>query len=746
MSDPSRKLSACLTPGNITAFFLIPLGLSLLLIIKVFLVPDCMAFDCFDDANHTFAGFSVFRDILAQGEIPLINLFNNFGTPLLGDPISHFFAPHTVTYYFLSGPVAMTVNRFVLVFCTILALTVYFRRCLSKVTSSFCAFLVFFQLAFLWPFAHHFYQTALLYSVLAFILQERFLEKGGLREIVLLYVVQICMVLSVTLNFVCYFIPFFLLNPFFAPRPVAWRRYIALLAVLAAAFVFSYPQTLWTLKTLPSTIRLNWLYNFYQIFMPQDVLTGLVFPKVLVVWKRFVYFSLPVLVLLGIGILHAFRGKPARRQGFRITFLGVLPFLFVLIMLVYPNLWYALPFVKHTDITRVWWVSNIFLMMGVGKGLDSLRDSDGRFLYPSAVLAVSGGVFLFYLWILKSSGYLYYAPRLELSVLLAGILAYFFAAVFLKKGGDGGPRKREIALAAAYGLVLTAALWASGRPFFLLLELDKMDRCHESSHFFANNKDAVFQPQSFLSSIQPYSRIATNQPTRNGQDFKAGLYHILGSNSRHPLANLAFMEYLKKEGLIQIEKGQPVYYFKPPWDREKLGRLGIRYVLEWGWSDQPVDPVWRPLAVAAFDPYEPKFVSEPFRDKFGILYENPDPVSLVYLDHEGRPSFLPPESISFRGNGLSVNLPPLTGETELVAAFVALPGWKASVNKTQPAEIYHGEDQLIRLKVKPGDSTVSLRYAPFEPYHFVLGILASLLMMLLTAAVTVKKQAAPSPG
>ena len=111
------------------------LTLSALIVVKVFYYPDCFAFDSNDDANHTFVNLKAAQDTLRQGALPNLNLYNNFGTPLLGDALTYPFAVQAITYWFLPGYEAMTVNRFVIVFLTALVVCAFLRRYMSLVAA-----------------------------------------------------------------------------------------------------------------------------------------------------------------------------------------------------------------------------------------------------------------------------------------------------------------------------------------------------------------------------------------------------------------------------------------------------------------------------------------------------------------------------------------------------------------------------------------------------------------------------------
>ena len=97
------------------------------MVCKALLLPDCFAFDKGEEAILIFPNQFVANEIIALGEIPLMNVYNNFGTAILGDATTYPFAVQSITYGFLPAPQAMTVNRVIIAMATLLALYSFFR-------------------------------------------------------------------------------------------------------------------------------------------------------------------------------------------------------------------------------------------------------------------------------------------------------------------------------------------------------------------------------------------------------------------------------------------------------------------------------------------------------------------------------------------------------------------------------------------------------------------------------------------
>jgi len=186
--------------------------ISLFLVYKALFLPDCLAFDRNDDAAHTFPGLFVAFEIIAQGEVPLMNVYNNFGTPILGDAFTYPFAIQSVTYAFMPAPLAMTVNRVIIAIATMLALYGFFRATFGRFEAILVSIVSFFTPGFFWHFAHHHYQAALLIFVcflLVFVKYGRG-EIGARAMTFLVFALGLVFILSVSINLVAIAIPFLL--------------------------------------------------------------------------------------------------------------------------------------------------------------------------------------------------------------------------------------------------------------------------------------------------------------------------------------------------------------------------------------------------------------------------------------------------------------------------------------------------------------------------------------------------------
>ena len=90
------------------------------------------------------------------------------------------------------------------------------------------------------------------------------------------------------------------------------------------------------------------------------------------------------------------------------------------------------------------------------------------------------------------------------------------------------------------------------------------------------------------------------------------------------------------------------------------------------------------------------------------------------------------------GDRVEIELPPLAEAGEVVATFVAQPGWKAFVDG-RPAAIRQGEDCFIRVRVEPTGRPQML-VLDYEPYSN--GYLWGCLAISLGLAVLISRKAA----
>ncbi len=343
------------------------------MVCKALLLPDCFAFDKGEEAILIFPNQFVANEIIALGEIPLMNVYNNFGTAILGDATTYPFAVQSITYGFLPAPQAMTVNRVIIAMATLLALYSFFRAFFGRFEATLVSMVSLFTPGFFWHFAQHLYQAALLMFacfLVVFVKHGRG-EIGARAMTLLVFALGLVFILSVSINLVAIAIPFLLVASAFLGGE-RWKRALAGTAAgFIAAFVAGAPEILAFAENISDGYRLDVLYGKQYGFDGFRVLAGLIAQDFRIPNGHLdvsLYFSLAVLVTAPVGIWLLLAGPSSeRRIGFMVALLGMAPVLVIAFLIAVPEVWWRIPLLRATDITRVWWFSNVFLCLAVAR-------------------------------------------------------------------------------------------------------------------------------------------------------------------------------------------------------------------------------------------------------------------------------------------------------------------------------------------------------------------------------------------
>jgi len=686
----------------------IPALAAFLVISKVFFFPSCFAFDKNDAANHAFVNLFAARSILKAGELPMMNLYNNFGTPLLGDAVTYPFSIQSLTYWFFPDPLAMTINRALIAFFTLACLIFYFRKRFSPWAASVCSLLVILTPGFLLHFPQHHYQMSVLLFTLLLICQDRFTKSSAFFDFFLLYLVLAVSVLSTSINLLFLIFPLLLANQFFLSGMKLDRKFVFILIAIAAALIFYYPEVLNFFRAVAQSERIGEGYGIRHT--ARELFSGVI-GQTGTSWRHHedavIYFSLSLLVTAGFGSFLLFKKKENHGLAIHTFLLGILPIPIVLILLLFKSLHWSIPLIKSTDITRIWWFTNIFLMIPVGSVLDSVRKQEYSQKSLLLLALITGSVILA-IWLFSNWNEITPAYKLPMFFFMFFLVCLFLFCVFKTKLNAF---MKTIIPALMLAMLTASLLWAQVPLSMRITGLDDCSQC-SAGHYFSDSLETEFQPQAFIKKIRPYSRLATELPAIGGQDLRAIRHHVFGSNGRSVLVDKSFADFLKRNQMLAVDQTPLAYHFViRPANQEVASRLGIQYIIAKPRPDL-VQSGWRVV------------------DQFFIyfLYENPQKVGLVYFQENGRQIPLSPERLHFRGNGLIINLPELSKATELVATFLNMPGWRAWSDYTEK-KIYAREDHLMRIRLNPGERVLTLRYVPFEWYHALGGVLLSFLLI-----------------
>ncbi|GEM_PF-6060062 len=706
------------------AVLYLALSVGLLLLMKVFLYDQCYAFDTNDDVNHTFVNLKAAQDILRQGALPNINLYNNFGTPLLGDALTFPFSLQSLTYWVLSDPVAMTVNRAVIGFLTIIFLFLFLRQFLSPLCAMVCSLVVFFSPGQFWNLAHHHYQMSLLCLCALLYVQTRYRGLNRAAYLVLLWIGYCVLFLSVSIQLVLFALPFLLLFlPLKDGRLAATAAATNVVALLAAV-VATWPHTAAFFENIAGSTRAQWSPYSGILSTIREQLLALIIPPG--EWMHYginghfsivTYFSIAYLVFTALGILSLIRKQDDRRLLPLILVLGLAPAIGGFVLQFYGE---RVPFVRSIDSTRVWWFSNVFLILAIGR----LLDLSWHRAFPWFVRCLIGIVALGIAYVVGAPSQL--IPEFSDTALLYRILAWgtvasLVAMLFssfvrppaqtnVDDAASTNP-KLDVGSVVGKGLMVGVLLLGLTPTLAKVMGLD-IKSCHRGNHYFAYSPEATFQPQALLAAMQPGYRMASEEPPGEGHDLKAVFGGVLGSNARAIVSSQALMEILDRLKLIRLDDN---YSFSPPWQTETLSRLGIRYLLLKQQSTELESKKWKVIA------------SADHRGQHFFLYENPFVPSLVHLLRNDKPVFQ--KSYELVPNGIKVELPERHDDTTLVVSFFHRQAWHAWVDGKEERPTMNALG-MMQVPVRPENRIVVFRFRGVNGWNFLVSFLLSVAILL----------------
>lgn len=676
--------------------FLLPALFSLYAIVKVFYLRGCYGFDSNDEANHTFPNLFVAFQALRQGALPLMNLSNNFGTPLIGDCLTFPFSFLSLTYVFFEGPLASTINRALIIFASLCSLTVFYRRYFYLPVASLCAFLAVLTPGAFWNMAHHHYQAAIFFVTMLLIFQERLNQRSSFINSLIFYILLILFFLSVSANLVFYGIVFLFVNALFGQRRNILRRIGIYSILVTAALVFAWPEFYMFLTEASFSIRKSEVYGASLPFS-EFVLSVLGGAVITFIQQYWLYVSWPILWLSAFGVFVMIRVKKQQALLLKAFLLGVLPLVFVWLVTGNVKIYAALPFIKSTDVTRILWISNIFLMLIVGNSIQSIFENK-----------VEPKVFAFWIGI-----YIAYAALFQMFVGWSNIpwqysLSVFFLAPVLLI--TLFCVKRKVVLGYCIALLLIGAAMTRIPVVYLILGQQHPRQCRVNySHWYSDADSAYYPEPGLVGFLKPHSRITHEEETYWGRDFRLVYHDLFGVQARTPLTHQGMTDYLKKKNLIEESKWLTNYYLKRPWQPQLMRELGIRYLVQKMRPEESIGENWSLLA----------------QNGQVVLLEQKQPTAVVYYMRDNEIALLAENAVTFKANLIEIELPAVTEETELVAAFIHRPHWRAYVDGEE-RELSHAENQMMRLAIRPGDQKAVIEFVPFKWRGVLLGAAASL--------------------
>ena len=699
---------------------LVAVSVGLLILVKVFIYPDCFSFDTHDEANHAFPGLHVAATAIRAGELPTINFYNNFGAPLIGDALTYPFAVQAVTYYFLDSHLAMTVNRFAIAVGTVIAAFGFFRIYLGFFPALVCALLIFFNPVSFWYPVHQ-YQMAALFFFTSFYLLNKFIINKSVQYFLVLFALFCVLILSVSINHVALMVPFLLAWSFCRNGFQLDRISIAPLVALAGALIFSYPQTLDFVQNFSDSARASeGVYDSILIDF-RDLFLGIIIPPGEWIAYNYgaqlqvtTYLSMPVVLTILIGTC-LIRKKIGWKQS-TLFFCGILPTVIAIVMYMNPGLRFAIPLVKSVDITRVFWFSIPFCYVYVGYFIAYARLG---WLPRSVVilLLLISSVTLLAIQALPETANV---SALHSIILLLGMAG----ALIILLTWRSGLAYREGLGAHVGSALLIVGLFLTPIPVIVRVLGINTGSC-AGTQYSADLAASRFAPYSLLRLMEKGNRLATEIHTYKGHDLRVATYGILGSAARGIVVEKKLGKFLEGKGLVTVDQIPYGYYFSRPWQTDELSRLGIRYLLVSRSPDLELEAKgWRRLGEA---------------DSLS-LYENPAKPTPLYLieDHGGTPVFL--HDYRFLANYIQIVLPEPHAASMLVVTILNRSGFEAEIDGTK-AEIVSQENGFIGLHVQRGDKVIEIRHNPYSWFNVVAGIIVAISVCMLYGVFIFRRRA-----
>ena len=712
---------------DLFAIAYIGITISLLFLIKVIIFDQCYGFDSNDDANHTFVNLKAARDIMLSAQLPFINLYNNFGTPIMGDALTYPFSLQSITYWFFHDVLAMTINRAIIVFLTFICLFFFLKHFLSKFSASLCSILVLFSPGIFWNLAHHHYQLSVLSFTTILLLQINILNLKPVRFLLFIWLCYITFFLSVSIQLVIISLPFLILFLPFYFGLKSFKSFKLNFIALASSLIFVTPQLIIFFENIQQSLRVFWSPYSGILTKSREQFLSLFFPSG--EWMHYginghfsinTYFSIFFIVFSFLGLITMIKHFKTKQKIIIISiFLGIIPTILAFLLQFYGT---NLPFIKSVDSTRVWWFSNIFTVITIGFFIDSLKIKNFSFLYTSILFCV--GLLLTFCFFNLNE----YFPELKNisklhKIVFLGTIVCVFTSMFITIPRDIpkmkfmfltkiSSEKFQKDLCFFQQFIISSVLILSLAPPIVNILGLNIKSCGPGNHFFSIKNKSGFEPITILKSMQPFTRMLTNAPPVSGHDLRGIHGNILGSNSRSIVSNQDLKALLLNNNLIKIDDN---YFFNSPWQIEKINKLGIRYILSFFRSLELENKGWVNKINNVQNP-----------DMY--LYENPSKASIIYLSKKNELKFL--TNFKLIGNGIKLKLPTITTSQDLVITFFKRKYWKVIIDGIQ---VIPKSDELGMLKVpvKKGDKVVILKY-DYDMLYFYIFFLISILMIFIT--------------
>lgn len=675
-----------------------------LTVYKVFFMKDVYAFDNNDDARLTFPIHYVAQQtFVSTGELPQINYYSNFGTPMLGDPNGYFFAPHSLAYYIFPGPIAMTINRIMLCCLTLLAAIKLYSLIGDRYASFIFSLITFYNPIAIHFFATHHFQTGVLYFIL-FCYVALKANSGDISSrsfFIFSAVINICIIMSVSIGMLVLTYP-----------------------ILAMVYIILFPNkkrllVLAGVAALPGLILVfPHLYNFIIYSMQSGrIHSEYVLANDMNALAAFLgdygkninhaghlhgvlYIDVAILLTsLYICVRKCYDNdiRPYALLGLSASVL----ILIILFIFHYKSVWFSIPFLKSVDISRSFCFLNICICLPIVRYFTSMGKRDYLFL---AFFSIGQVVVT---TLLRSEVFVF--PLVGNVLYSVALIALFLASNKMKIYFS------RVALAALFISSFHAAYYILGLNKHSFFTDDR-----PSIHFSAY-EGAYFQPQSFLSLMPPQTRftLASIKPNiANMRHDDIGCYsNHLGSNANSILIdNSLYKSLLLSESVSSPNELGCQYFFSFPFDSSLLRTLGISYVLSI-------------KEVPNCSQYDLDFISS---DKGFLLYYVTNPNRVVYLSDPKINSLHHLPDFNIVGNTIMITNIESTEDLSITVAMSFRYGYSAFADGKE-VPVYKTPLNLIEVRVPAHSHNVTLRFGIWNWIFVAILSMTSLAVILCTS-------------
>ena len=645
--------------------------------------PGVYPMEMSDESAHTFVEIPMAHKALLDGHILKMNLFNNFGSPLIGDPISCPYALHSVTYLFFKPHIAMLASKILLAFLSVLVLFLFYRRRkLSGFSAMLTALLTYTAPIFFFFHHNHPHQGILFYFPLILLFTDLTVaHPDKRRHYFLLFISFALFFLGVGINGILFGLPFIFIYALVQSQYRIRLFSKIFLLPLLSALILTHSHLFYFLKISGLTWRSGYDMAAALGITFKDIMDSLTFPpeRLTLPYSQLTFnYSIPVIILSALGTIRFFNKRKTPDLTIFLI-LGLVPFLGVLGFMSYSWLQSALPVLRPVAIPRLYWFSTVFFMIPLGLLIDDLKDRKVSAAFVGYSTIISSVLLGLFVLVMK-----FEMPYVRL-------LLYIFSPVILLAAYYFHFSKRNWNRLIYY-LFCGALLFVLTLPRFGTFKQIVNNWYYVELLYY-------FMPPHFIEEMEPYYRLSSEMNPHIGADQKIGSHSIFGSAGRSIIMNGGLKSHLQKNDLI-ADYGMA--YTISPGTPEKLAKYGIRYFSAVGTSSPLVleNLGWRWIG--------PQVISTDF--KYITLYENPLRPSPVYFLCDGQMNFIYDYKIAY--DRIDLEMPDTACKgAEVVATFVDWPGWKATIDG-KPADIFKKDDQFIRLNWNGGKKVVLV----FEPY------------------------------